>query len=80
MKTDFNEIRKNAAKSLNCIIRVLNTEIMPDGIIEVEAKEIEEEMNDIRMHIGAIMCYHDGKDIHDLSDIVKLIDFNPDDL
>ena len=78
MEINFDGLRKNIAHSLNGLIRVLNTEMDGIGTIEVDAKDIRIEIDDLRAEVATLLCCYDEKaEIDDLSGSVKLIEFAP---
>ena len=74
MKINFNGLRRQMANSYNSLVRILNTD-MEGCTITTEHDSIEEDINNLRSQIGALLCIYDEKDedFDDLSNDVKLI-------
>lgn len=78
MKVDFNNLRLQACKNMNALIKLLN-ERNDDGIIqEIELYEIEDIIDNLRDNIVHIACtYDEGNDnFADLSQKINVAHFN----
>ena len=69
MKVDFNKLRVSASRNMGELIDFLNNRIDSDGRIEFNAEELEDIINDLRMHVVVISAVfnEDNKDFADVS-------------
>jgi hypothetical protein len=69
MKINFNNVRRNACRTHDRMIKLLNASI-DDGQVIVDVDMLEDVLNDLRMAIGAIAStYIEGDD--DFKDVFE---------
>lgn len=69
MKINFNNVRRNACRAHDRLVRLLNASI-DDGQVIIDVDLLEDVMNDLRMAVGAIAStYEDGND--DFKDVFE---------
>lgn len=71
MQVDMNGLRLNIARAYNQMCRELNLDEL-----DINQKEAIEEL---RMHIGGLLCVYDNDSLRDLSEEIELFDVLPDD-
>lgn len=69
MKINFNNVRRNACRAHDRLVRLLNASI-DDGQVIIDVDLLEDVMNDLRMSVGTIAStYEDGND--DFKDVFE---------
>lgn len=79
MEVNFDNLRIKLARSYNCLVRALHTDMDDIGDIETNVRDLREYLEDIRNHTVTLLCIYDDKDegVNDVSDKVKLLEFAP---
>lgn len=62
MKVDFNNLRRLTLFSYEGLVKKLNEKIYPNGVIEMDARDIQEEMDNLRQFIGSIAMTYEPDD------------------
>jgi hypothetical protein len=84
MKVDFNNARLQAIFAYNRLCKILNNNIGKsngDGMVVVDADEIQEHMDDLHNTLATIGCsYEDDNDDFKcvLTDDISMLTFNPE--
>lgn len=69
MKINFNNVRRNACRAHDRLVRKLNA-ATKDGQVRISVDNLEDVMNDLRMAVGAIAStYEEGND--DFKDVFE---------
>lgn len=85
MSIDFNNVRRQAMVAYDKLCHNLNSETR-GGTVEIDVRDIQEHMDDLRTLIGAIaMTYEDGnndfKDVYSerypIDSEKRMLEFNP---
>jgi hypothetical protein len=79
MDVNFNNLRIQAMISYDKLCSKLNAAINEDGDIDIPAKEIQKDMDELRQHVGIIACVFDKTDenFKMVRDEVFMAEFNP---
>lgn len=78
MRVNFNNCRLQACRAYNRLCDKLNEATDSKGVLDLDADDIQKEMDDLRMFLVGIACtYEEGNpDFADLSGQINLSVFN----
>lgn len=62
MKVCFDGLRRNIGNPLTKIINTLNGSLDNSGMININAEEIQKEMDDLRQSVGFLYCVYEPGD------------------
>ena len=85
MEVNFNNLRKKTCVAFDRLTRKLNSAINENEYVEIEAVQIQAQMDELKQLIGSIaMCYNpNDPEMKDVFDELypgdkSMLDFNPD--